>query len=335
MKKILLIILIGNFIWAQSVSKVGTSSAKFLNVPVDAWGTGRGQAVVTGYGDASTLFWNPSTIAYLENTTAHFSYTKWFEDINFNYLAVVLPYGNLGSFGINTTFYQTDPIEVTTEMYQGGTGEYYTVSSYAIGMAYARKLTDKFAIGFNTKYIIESIYHSSATGLALDIGGRYTTPWKGIHLGFAITNFGTKMRMTGEDLIVTVDPDPMNSGNNDVINAYYDTDKFDMPLSMTIGVAWDILYSELSKVTLEIDGIYPSDNYSSLNAGLDISMFNDLVYLRTGVANLFLDTMEPHYSFGGGLKYPILGNMTLCVNYAYQTHEYFNKNEHISISITF
>ena len=335
MKKILMIILlIGNLVLAQSISKVGTSSAKFLNVPVDAWGAGRGQAVVAGFNDVSTIFWNPSTITYLDRATAHFSYTKWFEDINFNYIAAVFPYG-ASVFGINSTFYQTDPIEVTTELYQDGTGEYYSVSSQAFGLVYARKLTDNFSLGVNTKYIIENIYHSSATGFALDIGGRYTTPWKGINLGFAITNFGTKLQMTGEDLIVTVDPDPSNSGNNDVINAYYDTDAFDMPLAMTIGVAWDAFHTELGKVTFEIDGLYPSDNNSSVNAGMDISLFRDLIFLRAGVANLFLDIMEPRYSFGGGLKYPVLGNMTLCVNYAYQTHEYFNKNEHISISIIF
>jgi opacity protein-like surface antigen len=333
-RKILLIALLGNLVFAQSISKVGTSSAKFLNVPVDAWGTGRGQAVVAGFADASTLFWNPATIAYLTKTAAHFSYTKWFEDINFNYISAVLPYGN-NVFAVNTTFYQTDPIEVTTELYQEGTGEYYSVSSQAIGLALARRLTDNFAIGFNAKYVMENIYHSSAAGVAFDIGGRYATPWKGIRLGFAITNFGTKMQMTGEDLTVTVDPDPTNSGNNDVINAYYDTDEFEMPLAMTIGLAWDLLYSDLSKVTLEVDGLYPSDNYPSVNAGIEMALFRDLVYLRTGIANLFLDGMKPRYSFGGGLQYPVLGNMTLCVHYAYQTHEYLDKNEHISISIMF
>lgn len=334
-KLLVLVVLIGNLSWAQSVSKVGTSSAKFLSVPVDAWGTGRGQAVVTGFDDASTLFWNPATISKLENMSAHFSYTKWFEGINFNYMAVVLPARNIGTFGLNATFYQTDPIEVTTEMYQEGTGEYYTVASYAIGMAYARRLTDKFSIGFNSKYIIENIYHSSASGIGFDIGGCYTTPWEGIHIGFAITNFGTKMQMRGEDLLVTVDPDPMNSGNNDVINAYYDTDEFEIPLSMTIGLAWEIIQTEKSRITVEIDGLYPSDNYSSVNSGLDASFFDDLIYLRTGITNLFLDSMTPRYAFGGGLKYPVLGGITICVNYAYQTHEYFTKNEHISISILF
>lgn len=337
MKKMIFIaiLLIGNILLAQSVSKVGTSSAKFLSVPVDAWGTGRGQAAVTGFNDASTLFWNPSTISGLDRIAAHFSYTKWFEDISFNYMAVVLPYGNIGTFGINATFFQTEPMEVTTERYQEGTGEHFAVSSYAIGLAFARKLTVDFSLGANIKYIVENIYHSSATGIALDIGGRYSTPWKGICLGFSINNFGTKMQMTGEDLLVTVDPDPMNSGNNDMINAYYTTDKFEIPLNMTIGVAWDIINSERNQVTLEIDGLYPSDNYSRINTGLEIALLNKMLYLRSGVANLFVDSITPNISIGGGIRYSILGNMILCVDYAYQTHEYFNKNEHFSISIMF
>jgi hypothetical protein len=60
-----------------------------------------------------------------------------------------------------------------------------------------------------------------------------------------------------------------------------------------------------------------------------------MLYLRSGVANLFVDSITPNISIGGGIRYPILGNMILCVDYAYQTHEYFNKNEHFSISIMF
>ncbi|PIS30789.1 MAG: hypothetical protein COT43_01030 [Candidatus Marinimicrobia bacterium CG08_land_8_20_14_0_20_45_22] len=333
-KIIVLIVFICNVMLAQSISKVGTSSAKFLNVPVDAWGTGRGGAVVAGFKDASTLFWNPATITFLDRMSTHFSYTKWFEDISFNYIAAVIPF-RTGTFGVNATFYQTNPIEVTTELYQDGTGEYYSVSSNAIGLAYARNLTDKFAIGANAKYIIENIYHCSATGLALDIGGHYVTPWKGLRLGFSINNFGTKMQMTGEDLLITTDPDPSNSGNNDNINAYYATDKFDLPLSMTIGMAWDLNFLKKNKLTLEIDGIYPSDNYASVNTGIEMSMFNDIIHLRSGISDLFMKSEEPQYSFGGGIRCPILGQMVLNVDYSYQLHEYFNKNEHFSISITY
>jgi len=204
-----------------------------------------------------------------------------------------------------------------------------------MGLAYARNLTDKFAIGTNVKYIVENIYHCSATGFALDIGGHYITPWKGLRLGFSISNFGTKMQITGEDLLVTTDPDPSNSGNNDNINAYYATDKFDLPLSMTIGMAWDVSYLKDNKITLEVDGVYPSDNYASINTGIEMSMFNDIIHLRSGVSDLFMKSEEPQYSFGGGIRYPILGKMFLNVNYAYQPNIYFNKNEHFSISIIF
>jgi len=335
MKKLLLLnIFTINLILASSISKVGTSSAKFLSVPVDAWGTGRGGAVVTGFEDPSTLFWNPATITFINRISTHFSYTKWFEDINFNYIATVIPSAS-GTLGINATFYNTDPIEVTTELFQEGTGEYYSVNSTAIGFAYARSLTDKFAIGANAKYIVENIYHCSATGFAIDIGGYYITPWKNLRMGFSISNFGTKMQMTGEDLLVTIDPDPSNSGNNDNINAYYATDKFDLPLSMTIGMAWDKIYWGNNKITVEVDGIYPSDNYASINTGIEWSMFNDVIHLRSGVSDLFMKSAKPQYSFGGGIRYPILGKMILNINYAYQPSIYFRNNEHFSISIIF
>ncbi len=338
MKKSIVILLLSlffNALLAQSISKVGTSAAKFLDVPIDARGTGMGQAAVVGFNDPSTLFWNPSTIAYIENISAHFSYTQWYEQINFNYLVAIFPQGHSGAIGINIVYFQTEPMEVTTERFQEGTGEFFSVGSYAFGLAYARKLTSNFAIGANLKYILEKIYHSTAQGLAFDIGVRYSPPWKGFRIGFAISNFGTKMQLTGDDLLTSVDIDPTQSGNNDVINSHLATDKFELPLNLALGIAWDAIKTSGMRMTIEADGLHPSDNFESMNIGSEIAFLNETVYLRTGYAHLFLESIEPNFSIGGGVRYPITGNMHLSFDYSYQTHSYLDRNQHVSMTLMF
>jgi hypothetical protein len=51
-----------------------------------------------------------------------------------------------------------------------GTGEMFSVGSYALGLCYAQNLTDQFSVGLNVKYIQENIYHSKAQAMAFDVG---------------------------------------------------------------------------------------------------------------------------------------------------------------------
>ena len=79
--------------------------------------------------------------------------------------------------------------------------------------------------------------------MAFDIGTTYETPFDGIILGVSITNFGQKMQINGKDLTTTVDIDPSNNGNNGQINTRLETDEFDLPLMLRVGLAWQPIKS--------------------------------------------------------------------------------------------
>ncbi len=51
-----------------------------------------------------------------------------------------------------------------------GTGEFFSAGDIAVGLSYARNLTDRFSIGFSAKYIQETIWHESASAIAIDAG---------------------------------------------------------------------------------------------------------------------------------------------------------------------
>lgn len=327
-KNLILIVLFAQtLVYGQGVSKSGTTAAKFLSVSVGPRGNAMGGAFSAVTDDASSMYWNPSGIASADKIEAIFNYTEMFADINLNYFGVVLPMGESGNLGINVTALNIGEMDVTTEDYPEGTGERFSSASYAFGLTYARFITDNFAVGANIKYIRENIYNSSAEGLAIDIGTVFTTPFYGIRFASSITNFGTKMNITGDDLLVRYDSDETTGGNNETVDAKIVTDDFELPLRLQIGLAKDIDFADGQILTLAIDANYPNDNEQWVNVGGELALFNNLVFLRGGYKALFLEDSQEGLTFGVGIRYDQSNSLGIQVDYAYQQLEYL-KNTH-------
>lgn len=322
-------------IFSQEVSKVGTTAAGFLNIDVGSRAVGMGGAFSAVAQDVSAMYWNAAGVARLERTEAMFCNTRWIADIQFNYAAVAVPLGNLGTVGANATFLTMDEMERTTILQPEGTGETFSAGSYAFGLCYARDLTDRFSIGFNMKYINEQIYHSSATGLAFDIGTLFNTQFKGIRIGMSIANYGTKMQMGGRDMLIQTDIDPLVSGNNNNINANLQTDKFDLPLMFRVGLSVDVLKGMgNSNLVLAVDALHPNDDTEYLNVGGEY-IFRKLFSLRAGYKSLFARDSEAGLSFGAGLQYELAGRARLYADYAYQDFGVLNNVQMVTLGLGF
>jgi len=305
------------FLFSGEVTKVGTTAIGFLAIDVGSRATAMGGAYVAVASDATAMFWNPAGISTIKNPQAMFQYAKWIADLKFNYIAAVIPVASVGSFGINVTSLTMDDMERTTIENPDGTGEMFSAGSYALGFSYARNLTDRFSIGFNFKYLNESIYNSSASGIAFNIGTLFTTQLNEMKIGMSITNYGPKVQMSGHDLLTQTDIDPTVEGNNENLNADLKTDEFDLPLIFRVGISIDILKGAgNSNFILSADALHPNDDVESLNLGAEY-IFNDLVSLRTGYASLFAKDSFQGLSLGAGLNYVIVGDtkLTLGLNF--------------------
>ena len=319
---------------ARGVTKAGTTAAGFLGIDVSPRGTGMGSAYVSLANDATAMYWNPAGIARLNNFEATFCNTKWIADLSFNYTGAVLALGNFGSIGVNATFLTMDQMERTTILQPDGTGEFFDAGSYAVGLSYARNLTNQFSIGFNVKYINERMYHSNANGFALDVGALFDTEFHGLTLGMSISNYGTKMQLDGRDLQVQHDVDPSVYGNNPNINSRLLTDNFDLPLMFRVGVSMDVLKGlHNSNLILSADALHPSDDAESINIGGEY-VFYDMFSLRAGYKELFAKDSEQGLSFGGGIRYNIRGTTTtFYFDYSYIDFGVFNAIHMFSVSL--
>ncbi len=318
----------------SNVSKRGTTAASFLSIAQGARALGMGSAFVAVADDQSAMFWNPAGIADLSGNRIVFDYTQWLADIKYNYLGATVNLGSLGVIGLNFTSSSIPEMSVTTVDNPGGTGEMFGVSDAAVGITYAMKLTDKFSIGFNPKFIYQKIWKMSASAIAIDMGVKYQTPFDGITLGMSISNFGSKMRLLGNNTLVLYDPDIFTTGNNQHIPADARTDEWTLPLNFKVGIAYDVFSIEGNRLVLAVDASHPSDNYESVDVGGEY-VFNDFVSLRGGYKSLFLQNAEERFTLGFGIQQALIGNTQLKVDYAYQDYQRLNNVQKFSIGIIF
>jgi hypothetical protein len=322
-------------VFGQSISKTGTTAAKFLSIGIGARANAMGTAYSAVANDASSMYWNPSGIAYATRFEGLFTYTKMFADINLNYFGLVIPAGESGSFGVNITALNIGDMQVTTELNPDGTGETFSAGSYAFGLSYARFITDDFAVGATVKYIREDIYNSSAQGLAIDIGTVFRTPFYGIKFASSISNFGTKMKVDGDDLIVRYDPDETTGGNNETNDAKLSTDQFELPLRLQIGISKEWQVMENQKFILAVDVNYPNDNNQWVNVGGELSLFNELISLRGGYKTLFLEESQEGLTLGFGLRYGGLDVFKIGFDYAFQEFEFLDNIHSFGVNLRF
>jgi hypothetical protein len=321
---------------AQETNKIGTAAAPFLRIPVGARAAGMGSSFVSMVNDASGLYWNPSTLSSLNSNVLIIDHSPWLPGITFDFFGLAMPFENIGTFGVSATVLQTAEMDVTTPAMPMGTGETFTASSMALGVSYSRSLTDRFSIGGTVKYIHETIYNSSASGIAFDIGTFFETPFAGIRLGASISNFGTKMQMNGEDLNIRADIAPNQQGTNQSIVARLTTDQFDLPLVMRIGISGEVVNSENFRLTLTADGINPNDNAQSVDLGGEIGLLKNLIELRAGYKDLFLNDNEFGSTFGLSInEIKLVGDLSVTTEYAYQSFVHLGGSNRFTLGIRF
>lgn len=306
-------------IFGQSTGKVtnvGTTAATFLEIGVGARAIGMGGAFVSTANDVSAIYWNPGGLGILDRPELLFVHTSWIADISYDFAAAVIPLGKHGTLGASITSLSMDEMKVRTVLLPEGTGEFFDAGDLAIGLSYGLKLTDRFSIGLNAKYITQKIWKEKAQGFAIDIGTLFTTTFNGLRIGATMMNFGSDMKMDGDDLLVYHDIDDTQLGNNDRIFAKLETGTWPLPLTFQAGIAMELYDTKPHRFTLAGEAIHPNDNTESLLLGMEYGM-KELFFLRAGYRNLFQEDTEEGLTLGTGLSSQLFGNFKVTIDYAY------------------
>ena len=347
LRKILILLMISilNFGMALgSETKKGTSAAQFLKITPGARSVAMGNAFVAVANDASTLYWNPAGITLLESNQVSLTHAEWLADINYEYLGLALKLGSIGSMGVAVTMLHMGEMLVTTvEDPEGEIGEVFSARDYCVSLSYAKSLTDRFSIGFSGKFINQTIFHSSANSIALDIGTYYDTGFKGIKVGMSFSNFGGKMQMAGRDLLVDHDITYDIPGNEDV-DADLRTGKWELPVIFRVGVSMDIIQNDRSHLLLAIDGVHPNDAAQHANIGMEYSWSNAIMLragykgiARAGYKSFDGDGIsgDQGISFGVGLNFGYFLKNPIFLDYAYTDFGRLGYVQRLSLQVSF
>jgi hypothetical protein len=318
----------------EDVSKVATTAAQFLKLEVGPRATAMGGATVAAVEDMTALFWNPAGLAKVKQQSFYGTYTSLYAGIQHGYVAFGMPIGRSDYFGAHVTYLNSGKMEVTSLEFPEGTGEFFTVSDIAIGLSYARNLTDRLSVGGTVKLVNETIWRETATAFGFDVGSQFDTGIKGIKLGMSITNFSTKFKFDGPDLNIDVDTDPLYSGNPDT-EARLNTQEWSLPLVFRLGIMVDLVgpNSEFLKnpdhrVSFAFDANDPLDNYLRFNTGIEYA-YRDMLAFRAGY---HLNYDETSYSVGVGLKLDV-NSMPLNIDYAIVNYGVLGFINQISIQV--
>ena len=320
-------------LYAQSL-KTGTTASQFLKIGVGPRAIAMGSAFTATSDDITAMYWNPSGLASINSNQASFSHVNWIADINYDFAALATNVPGFGTLGAFVSVLSTNDMLVRTIEKPEGTGELFGYNTLAIGLSYARNLTDKFSIGFNAKYLSENLWHMNSSGFALDIGTLYKIPIfeKEFRIAASISNFGTKMKLSGRDILSVKRVGSGNSPN--LINTDVQLDSYDLPLLFRIGIAADLIKSSSNRITVGVDAIHPNDHTEYINSGLEYA-WNEIIFLRAGYNSLFEKDTEKGLTFGFGLNYRIVDLIKLKVDYAYEDFGRLNNIQYFSVGIEF
>ncbi len=339
MKKYLLLIILISFqtvSFAGDFSKVGTTAAQFLKIGVGGRAMGLGGAFTALANDVTSLYWNPSGITHLQTVSVAVSHSEWFADISHDFIGVVVPLSSADIVALNVIALNTGEQEVTTVTQPEGTGVFYDVSDLAIGLSYARALTDRFSLGLTVKYIQQNMYNESASTFAVDIGTYLRTGFHDLVIAMNISNFGGSMQLDGRDLITITDINSQVSGNHNP-DALLKTESWPLPLMFRVGIAMNfvggndpLISSDNNRLTFAIDGVHPNDNTEKVNIGGEYA-WSETIFARVGYK---INYDVEKWAFGVGFQMNV-GDQKVGFDYALIDFNDLGKVSQFSLEFNF
>lgn len=288
------------------ITRSGVVGVSFLKIPIGAQAVAMGGAYTAIADDLTSMFWNPAGLASVQGYQANLSYSQWFGGFSHNFASGVISLGDYRvSFGLIS--FGANDIPFTTIEDPTGSGRTYSVSDVCLVTSFAGKITNEFTFGANFKYINSAFSNVSSNGIAFDIGTKYESDWKGLRLGFVLSNLGPAQNYSGQDLnqvkslVSGLNAAPVDFS---LISAQYQ-----LPLTFRAGMGVDMMsiventdntaQDADHKWTVAADFITMADAKEQGAIGTEY-VWNNLLALRAGY-HLGHDTFG--FSGGVGLNY--------------------------------
>lgn len=308
---------------ALGSQRVGTSAATFLKIGIGARAAGLGQSSVALADDPSGVFHNPATLSGIQRRSVSFEQVSWLADINVSAVGVTSPVPIGGVAGLSLMSLAVD-MDETTELRPNGTGRSFSHRDLALGLSYARYLTDRFSFGVTGRFVYEAlgteIGGPSAATWVMDIGTNFHTGFRGVVLAMAIENFGPDLTPGGGFV---------DARDGEGLAVEYSG--FAPPTTFRLGTKYEVGRFGQADVSLSSEFVRPSDNDETLRFGGEASFQDGRFMLRGGY-----DGASDALPWSGGASVGLATKrLRSSVHYAFSQSEFFDRVDRLAIQIEF
>ena len=307
----------------EDLKKVAQTGLQFLKVDMLASAAAMGGAFTMAGKGANAMFYNPAGMSATESGfDLVTSNTSWIADINYIAAGIARSFGNLGTVGVS--FVTSDYGDIQGTRLDASTADGYVetdignVNSQAIGISYARILTDKFRVGGQVKFASQALganlmpegetKNNEVSGLAYDFGTIFYPGFKSLAFGMSIRNFSPQYK--------------------------YEEEAFELPLTFNIGTSVNLFDfvngPSNSALLIAVDAVHPRDYSERVHVGAEY-LFADLLAVRAGYKTNY---DEEALSMGFGVKYAV-GGIGLRIDYSYSQLGAFDGVSRITIGGSF
>jgi hypothetical protein len=325
--------------YGQENQKLGQTGFQFLSVVSDARAAAMAEAMTGLQTNSSSLFFNPAGMSKMENfIDISISSNQWIADIKHYTLAVALcpfdgKYGVLGFSAQSVNYGDFYGTRVRSDLPLGyeDTG-IFSVNAMAIGVGYAKQISDRFGIGGQVRWVKQDLGESI---IPLNSRPDTTDPNHTLYVADTgstsnksnplIFDFGTQFRTGIKSLVFGM------SVRNFSEQVTYAKEGLQAPLVFTLGIAMNVLdimdidpMEQLLHVS--IDASHYRDHPEQLKIGLEYRIMN-ILSLRGGYAT---NNDESGMSFGVGISKFGFG-----VDYAYTPFGVFNKVQRLTARFSY
>jgi hypothetical protein len=310
--------------------KLAQTGMKFLSLSLDARAAGMSDAVTSLEGYSSSMFYNPAGMARQTTlTNVSIGMVEWIADIKYQYGSLAISPFN-GQYGVvGLTFLAVDYGEFQeTIRYDNEQGFIdlgtFSPTAMAIGLGYARALTDRFSVGGNVKYVKQDLGSSTMSlgagdnpekekfdidVFAFDFGVLYKTGFRSLNFAMSVRNFSEELRYVREN--------------------------FQLPLTFRIGISMDMFdlienRDDMHKLFLAVDAERPRDFYEQMKIGAEYVFMNTLA-VRGGY---IFPSDEQGYNLGIGLQQSLAGTF-FSFDYSYSEMGVFSGVHRFAFQFSF
>lgn len=307
--------------------RLAQTGMKFLSVPIDPRGASMGDAMTAIEQRSEAIFYNPAGMARIEGGDVFLAQTQFIADINYN--AASAAYSTpFGVFAVSGVFVNYGDIErlVRADNEQGYLSDgNFAPTANALGLGYARALTDRFSVGGQVKFVTQDLganatsfddngdyvytsYKKNVT--SYDFGVIYNTGFRSLTIGMGVRNFSREIT--------------------------YAEFGFELPLTFRIGASMDLLNDltnidpNVHKLTLAVDTERPRDYYEQVKLGLEYTLINTL-RLRAGYV---YPEDERGLNTGAGIQKDF-GGLGASVDFSYTQFGVFGNVTRFSLGLSF